>query len=645
MIFSYKEFSSLTSDQLIGDLYHPFRTETAKAETDLHLGILEKKIFFDFLCEEKTRLKNREISFIHENFFFNPIRKTVFENRYFKELILEEYPRGYEIFRENSPVNEIFITKDGSIELTINKNLLDLHSLTKNLSNVDESLKNFTEKFDDFELGSQPKNYLEKLTKKTKFLIFKFCSKEIMGIEDYFYNVNHSYTATVVSKKAKVYRLNIDKLNVLLNDERKCQNEFKKLAFTRMTLLLERLLNLKNSNLELIDSKYTNSMKREFLLRSCEKNLLSSNHKSVNIKKQKVKKVKERERQSFLLKSGEIIRDMNKGSNSYDMMIKDESQILEKTQKNEKNGKNGKNEILEKFKKINHDQKNIPSPLPLKTDSSKKNITTTNITNINLKTITITKHDKNEKLEKNKNEKIDYLEHKKFIYEDSQIKHLTIEYNKLKEDIKKNKQINHYNYETAVYSEYENLDRSQSQSQSKSNIKSINKSNFISINKSNSSILYKKPTSLSNNSLISQVSSTKDSSCALVNLLPDITANEKRTFEAKSRTTLTNLKEKKFITANEFSKVKKKFLLPMLNKMQDKLQTEKNSKNCKKNKKKVESGVKMLVINTKTDNYDDDCCYSYNKSEESAVRQFNKEIELLETNRQPNSESWMITGS
>lgn len=641
MIFSYKEYSCLTSDQLIGNIMNPFCTETAKAETDLHLGILEKKIYFDFLTEERLKLNNREILFLHENFFFNPIKKSVFETRYFKELIVEEFPRGCEIFRENSEVNEIFIIKDGSIELTIRKNLLDLHNLAKNLSALDESVKNFTKKFNEFELSSQPRNYIEKLIKKSNFLIFKFCSKEIMGIEDYFYNVNHSYTATVVSKKAKVYRLCVNKLNELLNDEPKCQNEFKRLAFTRMTLLLERLYSIKNSSLEFIDSKYSNSVKREFLLRSSEKNLLCSNHNSVHIKKQRIagRKIKHSygERPSFLsnvsmgnseFKNMDIQKHINKDlinniNKSHDIVKQDKSLTLEKLQKEEKEentNKSQKIEILNKKEKRNEDIKNTPL-YHLKTESSNKESITHN---------TNSKHEKNEKLknsEKVQKAESDYLEFKKLIYEESQIKMLKNKFTKLQNEIKINKLINHYDTNA-----HEILDSSLS----KINISQ----NHQSSDKSSTLILYVKSNTNSNNSLISQLVSTKDTSYALVNLLPDITTHEKRrkTFAPKTRTTLNDLKEKKFITANEFSKVKNKFLVPMLNKWQNKLVREKNSK--KTNKK--ESEYEMLVVNTKEDNQSE-CLY--NKSEESIIKKFNKEIDKLETNEEPIGESWMITGS
>jgi len=75
-----------------------------------------------------------------------------------------------------------------------------------------------------------------------------------------------------------------------------------------------------------------------------------------------------------------------------------------------------------------------------------------------------------------------------------------------------------------------------------------------------------------------------------------------------------------------------------LNKWQNKLVREKNSK--KTNKK--ESEYEMLVVNTKEDNQSE-CLY--NKSEESIIKKFNKEIDKLETNEEPIGESWMITGS
>jgi hypothetical protein len=71
--------------------------------------------------------------FLVENFFFKKMNYKFFEKKYFPHFIYEEYHRGSIILNENENNKYIYFLKDGDIELTINKSLLDIHNLVKTL--------------------------------------------------------------------------------------------------------------------------------------------------------------------------------------------------------------------------------------------------------------------------------------------------------------------------------------------------------------------------------------------------------------------------------------------------------------------------------------------------------------------------------
>jgi hypothetical protein len=201
----------------------------------------------------------------------------------------------------------------------------------------------------------------------------------------------------------------------------------------------------------------------------------------------------------------------------------------------------------------------------------------------------------------------------KFNFEDAQIKNLKKEYNKLKNSFQFNKKFNHYD-------EYNKDSQILDPSSAKANISSPRKSGAASI--------------------ISKLASTRGSSCAMVELLPNIKIDDKKRKTTIARSNLASLKEKKFLTASQYPQVQKKFLLPVLNKMQTKLLLDKN---INKKHPRVDNGVRVLAVHSRTDEDE----LFYDKSEESSIRRFNREVEWLdklETRGDANSKSWIITG-
>ena len=130
------------SGQVFGNLITETRGETVVADCFSDLAVLNRNVFENFISEQKQKIKDINIQFIYDNFFFQSIKRKSFENKYFKELILEEYSHGHELFKEGQPVNEIIITNEGMIELSITKSILDKTQIIKTFLNFNKHFKN-----------------------------------------------------------------------------------------------------------------------------------------------------------------------------------------------------------------------------------------------------------------------------------------------------------------------------------------------------------------------------------------------------------------------------------------------------------------------------------------------------------------------
>jgi CRP-like cAMP-binding protein len=234
------------------------RNATLIAEQDCFFAVLDQKTYSEQILEEKQRIKNKEITFLNELMFFQPIKRSQFEKKYFHEIIYQEYTRGEILFKEKHSVEELIIIKEGVIELSTIKNILELHHMTKTLTSLDGYLADLFVNENNLELNNKPKDFIDKMTEKKKLSLFKYSSREVMGVDEIFFGLNHLYNATVISERVKVYKISIDLLNKILQEEKNCHFFFKKFAFTKVTLLVKRLFDLKNSALYVLDKSYSN---------------------------------------------------------------------------------------------------------------------------------------------------------------------------------------------------------------------------------------------------------------------------------------------------------------------------------------------------------------------------------------------------
>jgi CRP-like cAMP-binding protein len=159
----------------------PKREETSKviSKNCLILSINKKEYSNKIFVEEKTDL-DYEIDDIHSNFFFRSLDNDFFYKNIFSKFKISNLLQKNILFNENTQLNNIYIIKEGLIDVHIqNISLLDLRILISNLySKIKDKIKidfNF-----DNDLNIPLKKLKSILNEKYSFNLFT-CEKVIFG--------------------------------------------------------------------------------------------------------------------------------------------------------------------------------------------------------------------------------------------------------------------------------------------------------------------------------------------------------------------------------------------------------------------------------------------------------------------------------
>jgi len=149
-IYENQYFGSLDAGKNFGDYALDgtgrVRNATIIGEDDYnYLGVIKLNVYQEYILVEKEKLKNKEVHFLMDNFFFKNVKYKAFSYKYFFNFRFDEYPRDTILFRENDHIDCLYFIKEGEVEMTVNKSILDLQKLTKSFTMLDK-----TKLVDDF---------------------------------------------------------------------------------------------------------------------------------------------------------------------------------------------------------------------------------------------------------------------------------------------------------------------------------------------------------------------------------------------------------------------------------------------------------------------------------------------------------------
>ena len=102
---------------------------------DTHLLYILAENYNDFILTENLKSRLKEIKYLIECFFFNVVSLSCFQKKYFSNFIFHTFNRNDPLYFEDETIDFIYFIKEGEIELSLNKNIIELQQLIKNLIN------------------------------------------------------------------------------------------------------------------------------------------------------------------------------------------------------------------------------------------------------------------------------------------------------------------------------------------------------------------------------------------------------------------------------------------------------------------------------------------------------------------------------
>ena len=251
------------------------RNATIKTVNDTDFCYLELDYYKSYLRNEKQRLTMKEVNFLVSNFCFQTVNQHHFEKKFLNHFLYEEKYQNDFIIKDNEPAKFVFFIKEGTCDVYINKNVFEIHNLISYLSQLETDPKFnvqnilLTYKNDFFSLKDQMNRI-----QKTKIFCINNC--DCIGLESIFFGLNYLYNVKVTSKNIKYYKLELKYLLEIIQEDANCYYIGKRDCEKKLNILIQRLTDLNQTKMEMIDSKETvnlNHLQIEKELNKSEKQL------------------------------------------------------------------------------------------------------------------------------------------------------------------------------------------------------------------------------------------------------------------------------------------------------------------------------------------------------------------------------------
>ena len=217
----------------------------------------------------------KEVNFLVSNFCFQTVNQHHFEKKFLNHFLYEEKYQNDFIIKDNQPAKFVFFIKEGTCDVYINKNVFEIHNLISYLSQLETdpkfNVQNIILTFqnDSFSLKDEMN-----LIQKTKIFCINNC--DFIGLESIFFGLNYLYNVKVTSRNIKYYKLELKYLLEIIQEDANCYYIGKRDCEKKLNILIQRLTDLNQTKMEMIDSKETvnlNHLQIEKELNKSEKQL------------------------------------------------------------------------------------------------------------------------------------------------------------------------------------------------------------------------------------------------------------------------------------------------------------------------------------------------------------------------------------
>ncbi len=120
------------------------------AKKNCHLGEIYIDEYIGFIFEKKKNLKQKEVSFLVSNLFFQNVKNEYFESHYFQYFTSHDLRKGEILFHQNQVVDDIYIIKEGEVCLN---SYFSLDGLCNTIEILSEKIRMKVKKLDRVDFG------------------------------------------------------------------------------------------------------------------------------------------------------------------------------------------------------------------------------------------------------------------------------------------------------------------------------------------------------------------------------------------------------------------------------------------------------------------------------------------------------------
>ena len=254
--FYYKIFDILEPGDFFGDFdldSNIKRKDTILIKEDSDLAYFNYKLYGRHIFNEKQVILDKEINYLHSNFFFSKIQITNFVKNYFDYFIMVKYKKNQVLFKENYPLEYIYFIKSGEVQLYSKKSPIEIQELLNDLKKRTNNNKCF-EEYQYREIKSNIFDLKDDLIIKSLNKILSLKNNEILGIESFYYGYNYLYTA-ITSQNTHIYKIEKMNLMEILKNESLCYNYLDKKVSDTINIFYNRLFLINNTLITIADKK------------------------------------------------------------------------------------------------------------------------------------------------------------------------------------------------------------------------------------------------------------------------------------------------------------------------------------------------------------------------------------------------------
>jgi len=257
------KFNDYFGDDAINDIH----TLTAISDDITEIAALPIKLYNSEIANLKSIVLEKKIFNLYSSHFFKQMKYINFKKKFFKLFSYNKYYKDDILFTEGEKVQYVYFIQEGTVQLYTSKSINEIESLmtsllkkkkTLKLNNINTNNKTGKEIYDEIiysKINSSYDDIINYLDQKQNNKLLFLSDKEEIGLVSNFIGNEYITSCIVVSKEAKIYKIDVKCINRMLIEEGDCVDEYNLRLESKMDLLIQRLFRVNNIKLIMIDEK------------------------------------------------------------------------------------------------------------------------------------------------------------------------------------------------------------------------------------------------------------------------------------------------------------------------------------------------------------------------------------------------------